>query len=339
VVVGVSVAGEGSRSSDDGSSHAAHREDLDVSDVTFVRPDLSTFARLDGLGLEVVGQCLERDRAVLACRVAEPDEWCRRCGWQGSPRDRVTRRLAHELLGWRPTTLLVTVRRYRCTGCGHVWRQETSNAAPARVKLSRRGLRWALLATSPTSSDAASLPREAGYAERDVRAISEPALASTGDIVVSIMDETDWYLWRDRFYSVLHPNAHGASRHALGRDVARCRSGSVGFLAQFRRGCWSFDGSRPRIGEANVAEFRKHRLPRGGRPAEGADVSRTGTGGTGGGMTRTRIGNFQLVLDCTSLGLGWGDAASIIGRAHREARALHQDPRQGRAYRRMIRTN
>ncbi len=109
-----------------------------------VRPDLSTFARLDGLGLEVVGQCLERDRAVLACRVAEPDEWCRRCGCQGSPLDTVTRRLAHEPLGWRPTTLLVTVRRYRCTGCGHVWRLETSKGAPPRVKLSRRGLRWAL---------------------------------------------------------------------------------------------------------------------------------------------------------------------------------------------------
>ena len=31
--------------------------------------------------------------------------------------------------GWRPTTLLVTIRRYRCTGCGHVWRQDTSRVA------------------------------------------------------------------------------------------------------------------------------------------------------------------------------------------------------------------
>ena len=54
------------------------------------------------------------------------------------------RRLAHEPFGWRPTTLLVTVRRYRCTGCGHVWRQDTSTAAEPRAKLSRRGLRWAL---------------------------------------------------------------------------------------------------------------------------------------------------------------------------------------------------
>lgn len=56
----------------------------------------------------------------------------------------VTRRLAHEPLGWRPTTLLIRVRRYRCTGCGHVWRQDTSKAAEPRAELSRRGLRWAL---------------------------------------------------------------------------------------------------------------------------------------------------------------------------------------------------
>jgi len=56
----------------------------------------------------------------------------------------VVRQLAHEPLGWRPTTLLVTVRRYRCTGCKHVWRQGTTKAAEPRAKLSRRGLRWAL---------------------------------------------------------------------------------------------------------------------------------------------------------------------------------------------------
>jgi transposase len=115
-----------------------------VSDVTFACPDLTTFARLDELGLEVTGQRLEPDRAVLACRVVEPDSWCRRCGCEGAPRDTVIRRLAHEPLGWRPTVLLVTVRRYRCTGCGHVWRQDTSRAAEPRSKLSRRGLRWAL---------------------------------------------------------------------------------------------------------------------------------------------------------------------------------------------------
>jgi hypothetical protein len=46
--------------------------------------------------------------------------------------------------GWRRTTLLITIRRYRCTGCGHVSRQVTSRAAEPRAKLSRRALRWAL---------------------------------------------------------------------------------------------------------------------------------------------------------------------------------------------------
>ncbi len=80
-------------------------------DATFTRPDLTTFTRLDDLGLEVTGQQVEPDRAALACRVVEPDDWCRRCGCQGVPRDTVVRRLAHEPFGWLPTTLLVTVRR------------------------------------------------------------------------------------------------------------------------------------------------------------------------------------------------------------------------------------
>ena len=53
--------------------------------------------------------------------------------------------------GWRTSRsggdrrrLLMTVRRYRCTGCAHVWRQDTTAAAPPRAKISRAGLRWAL---------------------------------------------------------------------------------------------------------------------------------------------------------------------------------------------------
>ena len=75
-----------------------------MSDATppagFGRPDLTAFARLDGLGLSVTGQRLEPDRAVLACRVVEPDQWCRRCGSEVAARDTVIRRLAHEPLGW-----------------------------------------------------------------------------------------------------------------------------------------------------------------------------------------------------------------------------------------------
>lgn len=117
-----------------------------MRDATFACPDLTTFCRLDALGLEVTGQRLEPDRAVLACRVLEPDRWCRRCGCEGAPRDTVTRELAHEPFGWRPTILRVTLCRYRCSGCGHVWRQDSSLAAEPRAKLSRGGLRWALVA-------------------------------------------------------------------------------------------------------------------------------------------------------------------------------------------------
>jgi hypothetical protein len=46
-----------------------------VSDVTpdacFASADLTTFCRLDELGLAVSGQRLDPDRAVLACRVVE----------------------------------------------------------------------------------------------------------------------------------------------------------------------------------------------------------------------------------------------------------------------------
>lgn len=66
------MGGWASRSPEDGSSHAAHPEDLDAPDATFDRPDLTTFTRLDEIGLQVVGQRLEPGLAVLACRVVDP---------------------------------------------------------------------------------------------------------------------------------------------------------------------------------------------------------------------------------------------------------------------------
>jgi len=80
--------------------------------LTLPSPALTTFTRLDKLGLEVIGQRLEPDCAVLACRVVDPDDsagWCRRCGREGVPHDSVTRRLVHEPFGWRPTTLVVVL--------------------------------------------------------------------------------------------------------------------------------------------------------------------------------------------------------------------------------------
>jgi len=117
-----------------------------MPDATFTCPDLMTFTGLGALGLEVSWQRIEPGRAVLASRVVDDDRWCRRCGCEGVVRDCVLRERAHEPFGWRPTTLLVTVCRYRCTGFGHVWRQDTSKAAEPRAKISRAGLSWALVA-------------------------------------------------------------------------------------------------------------------------------------------------------------------------------------------------
>lgn len=93
-----------------------------MSHATFDDPGLTTFCGLDELGLRAVGQHLEPDRAVLECRVAEADPWCLRRGSEGVGvvRDTVVRRLAHNPLGWRPTVLLIQVRRYDCTGTGRM---------------------------------------------------------------------------------------------------------------------------------------------------------------------------------------------------------------------------
>ena len=115
-----------------------------MPNTTFDRPDLSAFTGLDDLGLEVTGQHIEPDHAVLACRITGEDRWCRRCGCQGESRDTVIRRPAHVPCGWRPTILHVSVRRYRCPECAHVWRQDMSQAADPRAKLSRTAVRWAL---------------------------------------------------------------------------------------------------------------------------------------------------------------------------------------------------
>jgi hypothetical protein len=44
-----------------------------VPDATFAFADLTTFCRLEELGLEVSGQRLLPDRAVLACRITDED--------------------------------------------------------------------------------------------------------------------------------------------------------------------------------------------------------------------------------------------------------------------------
>ena len=112
--------------------------------TTFDLPDLSAFARLDDLGLELTGQRMWSDHAVLACRIAGADRWCRRCESQGTSRDTVIRRPAHEPYGWRPTILHVSVRRYRSQEYAHLRCQDMSQAAQPRAKLSGAAACWAL---------------------------------------------------------------------------------------------------------------------------------------------------------------------------------------------------
>lgn len=61
--------------------------------------------------LEAVGQRLEPDRADLASRVVELDPWWRRCGCEGTPRDTIVRRLAHETAAGSDYVKLTHVRK------------------------------------------------------------------------------------------------------------------------------------------------------------------------------------------------------------------------------------
>ena len=131
-----------------GAAGTTRHEDLDVPDTTFTGPDLTTFLGLDALGLTAVGQCLAPGRAVVECRMpaAFEDPFCRSCGARGQARGTVARRLAHVPVGWRPTELLVRVRRFACTSCRRVWRQDTSTLAEPRARLTRAAVDWGLRA-------------------------------------------------------------------------------------------------------------------------------------------------------------------------------------------------
>ena len=45
----------------------------------------------------------------------------------------VARRLAHVPVAWRPTELVVRVRRFTCRHCRRVWRQDTNRLAEPRL--------------------------------------------------------------------------------------------------------------------------------------------------------------------------------------------------------------
>ena len=56
------------------------------------------------------------------------------------------RRLAHVPVRWRPMQLVVCVRRFACTHCRRVWRQDTSGLAVPGSRLTRSAVDWGLRA-------------------------------------------------------------------------------------------------------------------------------------------------------------------------------------------------
>lgn len=119
-----------------------------MSETTFSRPDLTTFLGLEALGLTAVGRLLTAERAVIECRmpIGLEDPFCKVCGAQGVARGTVARRLAHVPVGWRPTGLVVRVRRFACRHCRRVWRQDTSALARPRARLTHQAVDWGLRA-------------------------------------------------------------------------------------------------------------------------------------------------------------------------------------------------
>ena len=95
-----------------------------------------------------MGQHLTAKRAVIECRmpIGFEDPFCRACGAQGQARGAVARHLAHVPVGLRPTQLVVRLRRFACTHCRRVWRQDTSGLAEPRARLTRSAVEWGLRA-------------------------------------------------------------------------------------------------------------------------------------------------------------------------------------------------
>lgn len=205
-----------------------------MPNATFDAPDLTTFARVDELGLVVVGQHLPPARAVLECRLADEDPWCRACGARSTSRGTVSRSLAHAPFGHRPTTLLVRIRRYRCDHCGNRWREDTSTIAPERAKLTRGGIRWALEALVVDHLSIARVAaglgvawhtaNDAVLAEGQRLLIDDPARFD-GVAVIGV----DEHVWRRARWMVGHPGRRNSADQ--GDDGDPERGGSTSAVA------------------------------------------------------------------------------------------------------------
>lgn len=143
-----------------GSCCTTQLRDLGVSEITFTCPDPTAFLGLGIVGLTAVGQHLTAQCAVIECcmLIGFEDPFCRVCGAQGQARGTVTRRPVHVPVGWRPTQLVVRVRRLAYAHCRRVWRQDTSTLAQSRARVTRAAVQWGLWDVSPCPSHASRRP-------------------------------------------------------------------------------------------------------------------------------------------------------------------------------------
>ena len=176
-------------------------------------PDLTTFARLDGLGLRVTAQQIWPDKALLFCTLASADGHCPRCGAPGVVYDQIVRRFTHLPVGQRATWLRVTVPRYRCGECGRTWRHSTKTVARPRSKLTRAADWWALsqvvLDHTPVSGVAAVLDVSWGTVHAAVADVGQDLLighpARLDSVEVVGVDEHAWRHTRkgDKYVTVI----------------------------------------------------------------------------------------------------------------------------------------
>jgi transposase len=210
-----------------------------VSQSIFTTPDLTVFAGLDQLGLVATGQCITKREAVIACDVVAADDYCQTCGSRARPIGTVKRQLSHEPFGARPTVLHVRIRRYRCDACARVWRQDTSQAAEPRAKLTRTALSWGLHALVVDHRSVLSICRDlrlswnatnaAILAEGQRRLIDDPTRFD-GVRVIGV-DEHVWrhVRGRDKYVTVIidaTPVADGTGSSRL-LDMVEGRSKEV----------------------------------------------------------------------------------------------------------------
>ena len=94
------------------------------------------------------------------------DSFCRYCGTQGVACGTVVWRLAHVPVGWRPTQLVVRVRRFACTHCRRVWRQDTWALAELRERLTHSAVEWGLRALVLSSMSISRVAQALGISWR-----------------------------------------------------------------------------------------------------------------------------------------------------------------------------